>query len=244
MKVRLLSALAALILALTGGILIASYVQGADERALAGTESRQVLIVATPVPAGTPVADLPAFLILRSIPATAVADGALDTLADASDSITAVALVVGEQLLRSRLVDPSTILSPGTVQVPDGLQQVTVQLGPDRTVGASISAGDTVGVFVSFGDSDAAPAATRLLFQKVLVTNVQGAPAPADASADAATTTTAAPTGSLLVTFALTAADAEKVVFSTQFGTIWLSSQSAATDTTVPGGAMQGNVFP
>lgn len=240
MKIRIFSALAALILALVGGILIASYVQGADQRALAGTKTRQVLIVVKPVPAGTPVSELPGFVQVKALPLIAVADGAMATLPNASNTVTAINLVPGEQLLRSRLVNRNSLQSPGTVQAPKGLQEVTVQLGPDRTVGARIKAGDTVGVFISFGSSGTKPAMTHLLFQKVLVTNVQGAPVqPTSGSSSAA----AAPTGSMLITFAVSAADAEKIVFSAQNGTIWLSSESADTATTIPGGATQDNIF-
>lgn len=61
MKARLLSAVAALILAVIGGVLVTSYVQSADQRALAGTATGQILIVVTPVPAGTPVDKLPEY---------------------------------------------------------------------------------------------------------------------------------------------------------------------------------------
>ena len=244
MKVRLLSAMAALVLAIIGGVLIASYVQGADQRALAGTVTRSVLVVTKSIAAGTPVAQLGDSLQLKAIPATAIAPGALDSLTGATDTITAVELLPGEQLLRARLVEKSTLLSPGTVAVPAGLQEVTVLLGPDRTVGASIRAGQTVGLFISFPATGPVPAVTRLAFQKLLVTNVQGAPAQAAPTTPGdAVAPTAAPTGSMLITFAVSAEDAEKIVFSTQFGTIWLSSETPDTATTVPGGATQENVF-
>lgn len=240
MKIRLLSALAALILALIGAVLIASYVQGADQRALAGTKTRQVLVVDKPVTAGTPVSELAASLQVKAIPIAAIADGAMTSLANASNTVTAVNLVPGEQLLRSRLVNPNTLQSPGTVPAPKGLQEVTVQLGPDRTVGARIKAGDTVGIFISFASSGTTPAMTHLVFQKVLVTNVQGAPVQPTSGSNS---TAAAPTGSMLITFAVSAANAEKIIFSAQNGSIWLSSEPASAAESSTSGATQDNIF-
>ena len=241
MKVRLLSALAALILAIAGAALITSYVQGADQRALAGTKTQAVLVVIKPIAAGTPVSGLAPFLQVEQIPVAALADGAMGALsAGATNEVTAVALVPGEQLLRSRLVQPSAAQASGSIPVPRGLQTVTIQLGPQQTVGASIKAGDTVGVFISSSGT------TKLEIQQLLVTRVQGAPADATSGSSGAATgagastgdggaSDPAPTGSMLVTFAASGADAEKLVFATQFATIWLSNQPADAVQTTPG---------
>ena len=244
MKVRLLSTLAALILAVIGAVLIASYVQGANQRAYAGAATRDVLIVDKPVAAGTPAKDLAGSLQTKSIPASAVAQGALSNLDSTSDTVTAVNLVPGEQLLRSRLVSPATLQAPGTVSLPQGMQEVSVQLSPDRMAGGRITAGDAVGIFISFPASGSTPAMTHLVFQKVLVTAVQGAPAQATTNKPGSTDTgAAAPTGSELVTFALSAADAEKVVFSAQYGSIWLSKEPAGADESGTGNVTQGSVI-
>jgi pilus assembly protein CpaB len=241
-KIRLLSALIALILAIAGAVLIATYVQGANQRALAGTKTQAVLVVAKPIAADTPASGLAPYLEVKQIPVEAMADGAMATLTGITNEVTAVALVPGEQLLRSRLVPPSAVQASGSVKVPAGLQTVTVQLDPAQSVGASIAAGDTVGVFIS------SSGITKLEIQHVLVTRVQGAPAPAPAatgttgttatSGTTATTGTTAsagtdtssdpvPTADMLVTFAASGDDAEKILYASQFGTIWLSIEPA-----------------
>ena len=45
MRRRLIAALAALVLAATGAVVLLAYVRGADARALAGTETVDVLVV-------------------------------------------------------------------------------------------------------------------------------------------------------------------------------------------------------
>jgi len=222
MKTRLLAALTALVLAVLGAVLINGYVQSADARALSGIRTLPVLVVTKPVPAGTAVAQLQPSLELRRLPATAVAAGALDSLSAVSGRVAAVDLVPGEQLLKSRLVSPSAVQKTGTVAVPKGMQEVTVQLAPASVVGGKIQAGESVAVYFSLPASGGGQNVTKLVFQRVLVTDVQGAPAQTDAK-----TGQAAPTGSLLITLARPAADVQRIIYATQYGTIWLSSEPA-----------------
>lgn len=230
MKTRLIGAAAALVLATTGTIAVTSYVQGADARALRGAETRNIYVIAKEVPASTAASELPKFVKPASVPASAVAEGAVTDLGALSGKVTSGALLPGEQLLNARMVDPASLLVPGKAAVPDGMQEVTVQLGPDRLVGGQLAAGDTVGVFVSFteGAGYKGPT-THLVFQKVLITSIQGAPVE-PATSKTGTATTAAPpvpAGTMLVTLARTAPDAEKIVFAAEFGTIWLSKEPA-----------------
>jgi pilus assembly protein CpaB len=223
MKTRLLAALTALVLAVLGAVLISGYVQSADARALAGLRTRSVLVVAKPVAAGTPVAQLAPAVQLKRIPVAAVADGALSALTGVT-GVTAVDLVAGEQVLRSRLVAPDRVQKTGSVPVPKGMQEVTVQLSPDRVVGGKIQAGQTVAVYFSVPTVTGHDGTTKLVFQRVLVTDVQGAPAPGTGTAGSA-----APTGAVLITLARPAADVQRVIYAAQYGTIWLSSEPAGS---------------
>ena len=80
----------------------------------------------------------------------------------------------GEQLLSTRMVDADAFLGPARVQVPAGMQEITLKLPIERVVGGKITAGDTVGVFLSVDDYSAAQSSgTQLTFHKVLVTAAQ-----------------------------------------------------------------------
>jgi pilus assembly protein CpaB len=57
-KSRLLGGIAALVLAVVGAILLFVYVQGAANRAQAGLEPVNVLVVQEAIPAGTKASDL------------------------------------------------------------------------------------------------------------------------------------------------------------------------------------------
>ncbi len=66
----------------------------------------------------------------------------------------------------------------------------------------------------------------------MLVTQVQGAPAPAEGTEDVETASagSAAPSASLMVTLAVTAEQAERVVFGAEHGTLWLSLEPEGAD--------------
>lgn len=225
MKARLLGGIAALLLAVIGTVLLVTYVQNADHRAAQGLEPTNVLVVQEKVPAGTPVESLANVVELEAIPSSAVPASAVASLADLKGKITSVELQPGEQLLATRLVEPDELV-PGTVPVPAGLQEVTVQLEPQRVIGGKLQAGDTVGLFISFGSDPEKPSTnTKLVKHKTLVTGIQRAPSgEKDSGQNEATTV---PQGSLLVTLATGDRDAAKIVYGAEFGKIWLSKEPA-----------------
>ncbi|MEV7454525.1 Flp pilus assembly protein CpaB [Pseudarthrobacter oxydans] len=243
MKSRLLGGIAALVLAVIGTVLLVVYVQGADARAAQGLDPVNVLVVKESVPAGTKAGDLGKYVQVEALPQSAVPEGTLDKLDDQAGRVTAVDLQPGEQLLASRLVDPKE-LAPGTVPVPDGLEEVTLLLSPERILGGRLEAGDTVTVYTSFKAEDNMPAdapvpaevkgwkqSTGLLFHDVLVTAVQKAAPDTKKSAStqesgSADSSVEMPNGSAYVTVARTDADAAKLVFGAEFGTIWLAKQT------------------
>jgi pilus assembly protein CpaB len=240
---RLLAALAALLLALVGTVVLVAYVRGADSRAMAALQTVQVLVVDQPVPAGTPAERLGDHVRTETVPVKAAVPGRVEDLAELAGQVATVDLQPGEQLLVGRFAAPGDLRAPGTVAVPTGKQEVSVLLEPQRAVGGRLAAGDTVGVFVSLTLEDGT-AATHVVLHDVLVTQVQGAPA---APKDGATTDTAAststPSQSLMVTLAVTARDAEAVVFGAEHGTLWLSLEPDGADQGGTKVVTPGNVY-
>ena len=227
MRRRLLAAAAALVLFVVGTLVLLAYVRGADARAFAGAKPVQVLVVGQHIAAGTPGSDLAQFVRAETVPAKAAVQGRVTDLADLTGLVAAADLEPGEQLLASRFQSPDQVEVPGTVAVPAGLQEVSVLLEPQRAVGGRLAAGDTVGVDLSLQGT---PPQTHAVLHRVLVTQIQGAPAaPAEAPADPASST--APASSLMVTLALSAKDAETVVFGAEHGSLWLSSEPAGAQT-------------
>lgn len=236
MKSRLLAGAAAVVLAIIGAMLVMSYAQGADQRAVKNLEPVTVLVVQTAIPAGTPVEAMTASLATRQLPAAAVTASSLKSLDDSQGKVAAVDLIPGEQLVTERLVEPENLKIQGSVDIPAGLQEVSFQLEPDRVVGGRLVPGDHVGVFVSLDSGGLADKAdqetTKLTVRKALVTAVQRAPeatptpqpAPtASATADPRDTTL--PVGSLMLTVAVSDVDAAKIVFAAEYAKMWLSKE-------------------
>ncbi|MGO4490773.1 Flp pilus assembly protein CpaB [Arthrobacter sp. 2YAF22_2] len=246
MKSRLLAGIAAVVLAIIGAVLVVSYAHGADERAVKDLDPVDVLVVAKAVPAGTAVESLLPFLAAQKLPGTAVAKSALHSLDGQAGKVTAVELLPGEQLVAERLTAPETAQSSGAVQVPDGLQEISFQLDPQRVVGGRLAAGDHIGIFISLknGGLEAKPdkETTQLTLHKVLVTAVQRAPAatpspqPSPGASGAPPEDTSLPTGALLLTVAVNDVDATRIVYGSEFGTLWLSKEPLnAKDSGRPG---------
>lgn len=253
MKRRIYGIIVALLLAALGTAALVAYVQHAKDDAVTEQSEVPVLIVTHEIAQGATLSDIRNNVEVQQVPRRLLADKALATLDDESDTyVAAVALHAGEQLLSSRLTDPQTLIR---VDVPKGLQQLTIKLDPERAAGAALKPGDTVGVVLSFDKvdsgtqadsptpptvSDATAETTHLTFHKVLVTAVQLSKADserateiADGSASAAdvapkaATVNEAPSDTLLVTLALNTPDVEQVVFAAEFGHIWLTVENA-----------------
>jgi pilus assembly protein CpaB len=225
---RLLAALAALLLAATGAVVLLAYVRGADARALAGVETVDVLLVEQPVAEGTPAEELADLVRTERLPAKAAVPGGVTDLDQLAGQVATVDLQPGEQLLAARFAAPDDLTVPGTVTAPEGTSEVSILLEPQRAVGGRLAAGDTVGVHVSLEGE------THVVLNRVLVTQVQGAPVRPEAG-DATQTASsggAAPSASLMVTLGLLPEAAEAVVFGMEHGTVWLSLEPDGVDTT------------
>lgn len=239
MRRRLLAAAAALVLAVLGGMVLVAYAKGANARAMAGVRTEQVLVVDKAIPSGTSATALRDLVRTQELPAVAVVPGAVRDLGQLGAEVATVDLKPGEQLLASRFAAESTLRPPGTVAVPAGDEEISVQLDQQRAVGGRLAAGDKVGVFVSQSLPDGT-VQTHAVLHHVLVSQVQGAVVPstgasatatASSSSTSGSSTTSSPAGTVTVTLALPARDAEAIVFGQEHGKVWLSLEPAGADT-------------
>jgi pilus assembly protein CpaB len=231
---RILGLVGALLLAAIGTVMIASYVHGADARALDGQKTVKVYVVKQLVAPGTASEQLGARVALQTVVQRDAAVGAVTNLTTLKGRVTGSALVPGTQLLSGQFVDASTYRASGSgVNVPPGMMQTTIKLDPERALGGLLTPGAHVAVVASFDDKSSWPAASSgILLQNVLVTNVQlnqGSDAKAfNSKPDTSPTNGSAqpgnaPNGQLLVTLAIDAPSLERLVFAAERGTLWLS---------------------
>ena len=221
MQRRVIAAVAAVLLAGIGAVMLFSYVSTADARAMANLTPTEVLVVTAVVPAGTPAENLGAYVERRELPKSAVVPEALTTATDLAGLVANTDLQVGEQLLKARFSAPG-VSNNGEVDVPKDLQQFTIQLAPSRVIGTNLVAGDKVGLFISKEQNQVA--LTKLALRDVLVTRIQGAPDAATADGEVV------PSGDVLVTLALKPSDATQVVWAIEFGAVWLALEPEEGD--------------
>lgn len=224
---RLIAAIAAVLLAGVGAVLLLSYVGKADLRAMAGMETVKVLVVEKRVLEGTPAEKLSGLVTVKTLPVKAVASGTLSNLDPIRGRVATTDLQPGEQLLASRFIDPALLVDPNEVKIPKGMQQVSIALESQRVLGGELTPGTSVGVFISLAKEDERPAQTHLVLNKVLVSKVQRAATSAQQQEGGAPNSAGLQEGTLMVTLAMTAPNAEKIVFGAEHGKIWLSLEPA-----------------
>jgi pilus assembly protein CpaB len=242
-KTKLIAIAVALLLGAVGTVVVLRYVNTADERALAGTETVDVLMVAAPIPAGTPAEEVAAMVETRAVPAVAAVPERVTDLTQLTGQRSAVDLVAGEQLLPSQFSASSEAADSHSVEFSPDFVQVTVLLDSPRALGGALRPGDTVSAFLSFGTEFGSPPTTHLTVSHAMVTAVKGAGSTAEPPAEAETSAApaaqagtvteppaVAPGVQLYVTLAAQAADAESIVFAAEYGTIWLGRDSADID--------------
>jgi pilus assembly protein CpaB len=225
MRIRIIAVVAALVRAAVGAVVLVVAVRGTAQEAAAGAQTRSVLVVTSEVPSGTSAALLAGSVELRKVPATYIVHGAVSSLAALGGKVSSSTLEPGEQVIASRFATPTELSAAGgTAAVPKGMQQVSVAVDLQRVAAGLVGVGDHVGVYASFSDGGQS---TGLLLDHALVTSLTSGAAPSTSTGLGGTTTAKATSGTVLVTLAVTADDAKKLVYAAEFGKIWFSAENA-----------------
>lgn len=239
MNQKIVGVVVALLLASVGTFSLVAWARSAEDRALAGERTVNVLVVQEGIAEGTRAEDLGERVAVEKVASKVRATGSVDDVADLEGKVAAVDLMRGEQVLGARFVEPEVLTSQTGVEVPDGLQEMTISLEPQRAVGGNVRAGDTVGLVASFDPFDLygpdgetvgkAGNETHMILHKVLVTRVQAAPttAPPDSSNEDDDRPEPLPGSDLLITLAVDAPSVERIVFAQEFGRVWLTGEPA-----------------
>ena len=135
MKRKLVGILVALVLALVGTVSLVGYVEKAKNDAIDDDAQVKVLVVQRDIPAGATLAIIGNAVLATDVPKRLVSPDALTSLDNVDPTLVAgVDLKAGEQLLASRLVNADDLVR---VEVPEGLQEITLALDPERAVGGA-----------------------------------------------------------------------------------------------------------
>jgi pilus assembly protein CpaB len=256
MRRKLVMIVAALVCGVLGTALLVNFVRGAESRALEGKQLVEVLIANSDIPSGTPVEDIVRLGLTSAIevPAEVRPTGAIVSLDQIGGQVAATDLLTGEQLVRGRFIAVGEFdTRPSTVDVPDGMVELTIPTSADRVLGGLITPGERVMVIATFEsetyDENQAflegapitlpdaetefvtvPAITHILMHKVLITEVQVDTLPLSRD----DTVASGPAGPILssssqviLTVALTPAEAERLVFAQEFASLWFAAEGA-----------------
>lgn len=239
MNRKIIGIVVALLLAAVGTFSLVTWAKSAEDRALAGERTVNVLVVQEEIAEGTRAEDLGRRVAVEKVAAKVKATGSVDDTDDLEGKVAAVDLMPGEQVLGARFAEPEVLARQTGVEVPDGLQEVTISLEPQRAVGGNVRAGDTVGFVASFDPFDLygpdgetigkAGNETHMILHKVLVTRVQAAPTtatPESAEGEDDDRPEPVPGSDLLITLAVDAPSVERIVFAQEFGKVWLTAES------------------
>jgi pilus assembly protein CpaB len=254
MNRKVVGIVVALMLATVGTVALVSYVRTAETRAQAGEELVEVYVVADLIPAGTTAAELQDtdLISVELVPRKVQATDSVQSIQGLGNKVTAVDLVAGEQLVATRFIESADFATRAIgVIVPPNKVEVTIRVDPQRAIGGLIQPGDTVAVFASFDPFDVTTGAivevvgeqvpipdaaggaaaqssnsTQIILHKILVTAVQESASTRglgdDEDADRLET---APEKDLFITLAVDPADAERIIFTQEFGYIYLAQE-------------------
>ena len=263
MKRRVLTITLAIVLAVLGTAGVLAYVHGANARALAGQRAVSVLVAQDKIPSGTVAgtAFQSGLLVSQKLPASAVPSEAVSSITAAvSGLVMGTDVQPGQVLLRPMLVASSQLT--GALAIPTGMVAVTVSTCMPGAVAGYVQPGSRVAVFGTYSDkqnngsqscggsgsggggqTNLTHVHTRVLLPRVLVLAVGTAPVsgPNGTSSGTAIPNSSSSTSSqngVMVTLAVSQADAERLITLDSSGLTYLAllSPSSVTsfDITLP----------
>lgn len=243
MRIRIIGAILALLLAVAGTVAVVLYVRDADRRAAAGAELVPVYVVTDTVPQGTPAERIGQAVSLERLARSAVHPDAVTSLTDLAGQVATITLLPGDQLVATRFADPADLAAQGNVVVPEGYQEVTVALPVEQVVGGAVRAGDRAGVVFTVVSETGA--VSKFAFHQVLVTRTQAGDNFVASPSEEQDT---APVATIMVTLALKTPDVERVVWAAELqqndrGGIWLTLEPEGSDVSGSRPVTGDNVF-
>jgi pilus assembly protein CpaB len=243
MKRRNLLVASALLLALLGTVGVYRYAKTADTRAGAKAKTTSVVVATKRVAAGTTWADTVkgGYLKQETMPADSVPSSAVPSTVNAAinkDAVAQAEIAPGQIVLRE--VYGTTSAQTGVLAIPKGLIAVSFSFAANADVAGFVAPGSQVVIFLSSKLNTKDPklalsTGADLTVIKTLIPRVgvlaasQAAPTQVTGAADA---NAAAVGGSVLLTLALSQADAERVILGQKIGELYLGLLSASSSVT------------
>jgi pilus assembly protein CpaB len=267
---RIVTALAAVVLAAAAGVLVWQYVDDADERARGDEAQVEILVAARAIPPGTD-GGADGIFAVEEFPRRLVPEGAVAARdrADLGSLLAVTGIPEGVPIVRAAFAEQLRGGDAG-LAVPEGKQAITISVDPTRGVAGFVRPGDSVNVLAVLdrgslhaelgpgGDLTPVPTATKFLLAGVTVlavdrTTVLGNHARAttdtnnDGRIDEQDEGDAAPQNLGLLTLEVTPRQAAQLAHAGAYSTLYLTlnpSGFAPEDFTDPGEVVEAvNLF-
>jgi pilus assembly protein CpaB len=242
----------AVLLAAVGTVAVLAYVHQANNRAVEGVKAVNVIVAESTIPSGTSAGQAlrEGLLGNERLPVASVPAAAVRSITpDLTGLVTSAAVQSGQLLLRPMLVTASQVT--GGVAIPTGMVAVTVQLCLPEDVAGYVTPGAKVAVFDTYSNSQTqrtcnvahqtlAPNTvhTATVLPEVQVLSVGPAPSTAQSTGAGGTgllsnssASSTALQGAVLVTLAVTQADAEHLIGIAETGLPYLALLSSTSNT-------------
>ncbi|HEX6685088.1 MAG TPA: RcpC/CpaB family pilus assembly protein [Candidatus Limnocylindrales bacterium] len=229
---RILGVLLAIILAVLGTGAVLLYVYSAQNSVAKGQTAVKVLVAKQRIPAGTSGESIKGKKMVEEIvmPSATVPADSLTAIATELDKLVLTHDVQPRQLMLKGMFGAATRLSGG-IAVPEKLLALSIKAAVEEEVGGFVRPGSQVAVFVTVVAGEGKGPITKLLLPRVETLAVgaygqDGVTSSQQESDDGKV----AGTVTLLVTVAVSQADAEKLVHAVRVGKIYLGLLTDTSD--------------
>lgn len=252
MSRRTIALVLAVALAALATIALISYIRGIEDRAFARTETVQVFVAKQDIGPGTTgdTASQQGLIERTVVPAKVRPVSAITSLAQISGQLATVQIFKGEIIVADRFKPPGAALA-NALPIPAGKQAVSVAIAGAPAVGGFVQPGDQVSLIAQTTNrragglavtGGAAGPITRYLMQNLDVIAV---------GARVVTTSTTQPAAGAeqqqqvagIFTFAVTPAQAEKLVFAALNTTMYFTLLPPKSNPVTTGGRTFANLF-
>jgi pilus assembly protein CpaB len=231
---------AAVIIAALGTAMVFIYVKGANDRALANSEPVELLVARTQISAGTPVSDAArsGALVTQKVPETAAARGALRSIDPIREQVALTAIFPGQQILAQMFGASASAATP--FALPEGSMAVSFSFADPNRVAGFVQPGSKVAVFLTAESTGGTDDYTKVLLPEVRVVAVGPTTVspPSDAKAANREQLPRA-----LLTLALSQAEAEKMIYASSKGSLYLALLADASKVSKNNGTNAENLF-
>jgi pilus assembly protein CpaB len=246
---RIISTVAAVVLAALAGVLVWKYVTNADTRAEKNKDLVTALVAKEKIPRGTVFNQALSDKLFRevkipadSLPPNRILPGTDQALlAIYKDKVASTDIFTGTPVVAEQFVQASQLVNTVAGAIPKGKEAITVSLDQTHAVGGFLTPGDKVNIILNLSVSDvtkrgaannagAGVRTTAFLLPGVKViavgstTILPSSSAPvANVNSGVTTTTQANTQPASLITLEVTPRQAEQIVQATTIGTMYLS---------------------